>query len=107
MITQRVASVRSPMHGVADHDAVVSAWMNRFQSAFDECDRPIQHRRAVLPKVVGERRELVIAAARKGYRYLLLILTQIVDAETSAGGDRGQRFGPVIDASQELRRIER
>jgi len=95
------------MHGVSDHDGVVSAGMNRLQRAFDECDRSIQQRRPVLAKVVGERRELVIAAAREGHRNLLLILAQVVDAETSAGRDRGQGFGPVIDASQELRRVER
>jgi len=86
---------------------MISAGMNRFQRTFDECDCSIQQRRAVLPKVVGERRELVIAAAREGYCDLLLILAQVVDTETAAGGDRSQRFCPVVDASQELRRVER
>ena len=84
MIAQRIASVRSSVNGVSDDDAMISAGMNRFQRAFDECDRSIQQGRAVLPNVVGERRELVVAAACERHRNLLLILAQVVDTETSA-----------------------
>jgi len=95
------------MHGVSDNDGMVAAGINRFQGAFHESDGSLEHGRATEPGMKREGRELVLAAARERHRDGFLILAQVVDTETSAGGYRSEGFGPVVHADQELRGFKR
>src|SRR5262249_43013814 len=106
VIEQRFARAVASLFDEPDENRVVPFNVPRHRPALELRERAVEERHAVLAERVRHAVELVHAGGREASRHVLVHVTQKVDGEACAVTQRRITLRLVVDAYEDLWRIE-